>query len=95
MDIHSVNTRIGLVLFLVYVQQYFGFVLLCAFAPDTMKQPSLGGMNFAVVCGFGLIIQAFFLALVYMVFCKPEPAATPELTEGALAEEMLKEEGSA
>ena len=93
--IHSANTRVGLVLFLVYVQEYFGFVLLCAFAKDTMSQPSIGGMNFAVVCGLGLIIQAFVLALIYMLFCKPEPSPLPDLTEGALAEEAQKEEGSA
>ena len=89
----SENTRIGLVLFLVYLHEYVGFILLCAFAKETMAQPSLGGMNFAVVCGFGLIIEAFVLALIYMAFCKPDP--TPEITEGELAEEAQKEEGSA
>jgi uncharacterized membrane protein (DUF485 family) len=93
--VHSENTRIGLVLFIVYVQEYFGFVLMCAFAKDTMSQPSVGGMNFAVVCGFALIIQAFVLALIYMIFCKPEAAPIDDLTEGALAEELEKEEGSA
>ena len=82
-------------LFIVYLQEYFGFVLLCAFAQDTMMQRSLGGMNFAVVCGFALIIQAFVLAMIYMVFCKPDPGPLPELTEGELAEEAMKEEGSA
>jgi uncharacterized membrane protein (DUF485 family) len=64
------NTRLGLVLFAVYVLIYGGFMALSAFAPETMKQPLLGGANVAVVYGFGLIVAALVLALVYMKLCR-------------------------
>ena len=92
--VHSQNTRLGLALFLVYLQQYVGLALLCTLIKSDGTKKSIGGMNFAVVCVFGLIIEAGVLALIYLVFCKAEPAPIPELTEGELAVEAQKEEGS-
>jgi uncharacterized membrane protein (DUF485 family) len=89
------NARFGLVLFLIYLALYLGFIVMAAWAQNVMARPALGGMNVAVVYGFALIIAAFLLAMVYMVFCKPDPAPAADLTEGALAEEAQKEEGSA
>jgi uncharacterized membrane protein (DUF485 family) len=89
------NARFGLVLFLIYLVLYIGFVLLSAWAQSFMGRPSFGGMNVAVVYGFTLIIAAFVLAMIYMAFCKSDPAPIPDLTEGELADEAQKEEGSA
>jgi uncharacterized membrane protein (DUF485 family) len=58
-------SRIGLVLFSVYLLLYGGFVLLNTFAPATMEMTPFGGVNLAVLYGIGLIISAFVLALVY------------------------------
>jgi uncharacterized membrane protein (DUF485 family) len=64
------NTRMGVVLFLVYVVFYGGFMALSAFAPARMSEPFFGGVNLAVVYGFSLILVALVLALVYMKVCR-------------------------
>jgi uncharacterized membrane protein (DUF485 family) len=64
------NTRMGVVLFVVYVVFYGGFMALSAFAPDTMSRPVLAGVNLAVVYGFSLIAAALLLALLYMKTCR-------------------------
>ena len=59
------NARLGLVLFSIYLLLYGGFVLLAAFAPQSMEIQLLGGVTLAIWYGFGLIIAAFILALFY------------------------------
>ena len=66
------NARLGVVLFMVYLAIYATFVYLSAFRADLMGKPSLGGVNLAIVYGFGLIGGAFVLAIVYMIFCKSD-----------------------
>lgn len=77
------NTRLGLILFAVYTVFYGGFVLLSAFAPGSMEATPLAGVNLAVLYGFGLIIGAFVLALVYGFLCGPE---SDEPTDGGAAQ---------
>ena len=57
--------RLGLVLFLIYVLLYSGFVVGMAVAPAWMSRAVPGGVNVAVIYGFGLIGIAFVLALIY------------------------------
>ena len=64
------NTRMGVILFIVYVVFYGGFMALSAFSPDTMSRPFLAGVNLAVVYGFALIVAALVLALIYMKVCR-------------------------
>ena len=64
------NTRMGVILFIVYVIFYGGFMALSAFSPETMSEPFLGGVNVAVVYGFALIIVPLLLAFVYMKLCR-------------------------
>jgi len=68
------NARLGLWLFAVYLLLYLGFVFLSAFAPDMMERPVLAGLNLAIVYGFGLIIGAFVMAILYGMLCKSEPS---------------------
>jgi uncharacterized membrane protein (DUF485 family) len=56
---------IGLLLFAVYLLLYSGFVLLAAFSPESMETTPLAGVNLAIWYGFGLIVAALALALVY------------------------------
>ncbi|MFQ5733073.1 MAG: DUF485 domain-containing protein [Planctomycetaceae bacterium] len=63
-------TRIGLVLFAVYLLLYGGFVGLNAFAPETMEATPIEGVNLAILYGFGLIAAAFALALLYGWLCR-------------------------
>jgi uncharacterized membrane protein (DUF485 family) len=72
----SHNARLGLALFVLYLLLYGGFVGLATFAPNAMGKPALAGVNLAVVYGFGLIVAALVLALVYMLLCRAEAPAT-------------------
>ena len=89
------NARVGLILFAVYLAVYAGFIYLSAFARDVMAKPSVGGVNLATVYGFGLILGAFVMALLYMVLCKPEVDPRPEPTEAEVAAKAVEEEGAA
>jgi uncharacterized membrane protein (DUF485 family) len=64
-DMTSNVSPIGLKLFALYFAAYAVFVALNAFWPDVMKTPAFAGINLAVVYGFGLIIGAFVLAVIY------------------------------
>jgi uncharacterized membrane protein (DUF485 family) len=64
------NTRVGVILFVVYVVFYGGFMALSAFSPETMSEPFLGGVNLAVVYGFALIIVPLALGFIYMKLCR-------------------------
>jgi uncharacterized membrane protein (DUF485 family) len=63
------NARLGMWLFLLYASFYGGFVLISTFRPAWMQQ-IIAGVNLAVWYGFGLIVFALVLALVYMVSCR-------------------------
>jgi uncharacterized membrane protein (DUF485 family) len=79
------NARIGLVFFAVYLVLYGGFVLLAAFSPDSMEATPLAGVNLAIWFGFGLIIAAIVLALVYGWVCRaggPQSRSGRETHEG-------------
>jgi uncharacterized membrane protein (DUF485 family) len=64
------NARTGLILFACYLISYAGFIALSAFAPGVMSRPAFAGLNFAIVYGFSLIINAFALALIYGWLCR-------------------------
>ena len=59
------SSRIGLVLFVFYLLLYGGFVFINTFSPETMEATPWKGVNVAILYGFGLIIAAFVLALIY------------------------------
>ncbi len=61
-------SRLGLALFAIYLALYGGFVLLNTFAPATMEATPWAGINVAILYGFGLIIGAVLLALIYGMF---------------------------
>src|SRR5262245_61615947 len=64
------NARVGMVLFVLYVSVYAGFVLLNAFWPAVMSDNQVGGVNLSVAYGLGLIVLAFVLALGYSWVCR-------------------------
>lgn len=76
--------RMSFSLFAVYLVLYGGFVFLNAYAPSAMEVTLLGGVNLAILYGFGLILVAFILALVYgwiAVDAAQEPAPANARTE--------------
>jgi uncharacterized membrane protein (DUF485 family) len=68
------NSRLGLILFVIYLAFYLGFVLINAFAADVMETIVLAGLNLAIVYGFALIVIALLLAGIYGVMCRAEPS---------------------
>jgi uncharacterized membrane protein (DUF485 family) len=64
------NARLGVVVFLLYLVIYIGFIYLNAFDRQRMAADAIGGVNLAVIYGFGLIIAAFVLAIVYLMLCR-------------------------
>ena len=77
------NTRLGLVLFAIYLALYLGFVLVNAFAADVMDRIVLAGLNLAIVSGFGLIFVAVLLAFIYGGFCRSEPVDESSVDGGS------------
>lgn len=69
-EIAQRNARNGLILFAIYVALYGGFILLAVFRSDLLAAPSIGGVNLAITYGFGLIVAALVLALIYTVLCR-------------------------
>jgi uncharacterized membrane protein (DUF485 family) len=74
------NAKIGMTLFCVYLVLYGGFVGLSAFSPETMEWMPIEGVNLAILYGFGLIVAAFVMAMLYGFLCrgKDEPGPPTE-----------------
>jgi uncharacterized membrane protein (DUF485 family) len=69
------NARIGIVLFVVYLAFYAGFVLLGTFALSFLAQRPWAGVNLAIWYGFGLIVSAMAVALLYSWLCRVRDAS--------------------
>lgn len=67
--------RLGVVLFAVYGAVYAGFIVVNLVSPKLMGSLILPGQNLAVVYGFGLIVFALLMALVYNAACGRREAA--------------------
>ena len=65
----SYKSRLGVRMFLVYAVVYAGFVLINVLWPKVMGIIIIRGLNLAVVYGFGLIVFAMVLALIYNWMC--------------------------
>ena len=64
------NARLGLVLFVIYLLLYGGFVFMSAFMPNSMEATPIAGVNLAILYGFGLIVAALVMAMVYGFFAR-------------------------
>ncbi len=68
------KTRLGIVMFSVYALVYAGFVFINLIDPEIMEIVIPGGVNLAVAYGFGLIIFALILAVIYNAKCNKKEA---------------------
>ena len=75
------KTRLGIQMFSVYALVYAGFVFINLLAPMIMEIVLPGGVNLAVVYGFGLIIFALVLAVIYNAKCNSKEALLNVRTE--------------
>lgn len=65
----DIKARIGFVLFVIYGVVYGGFVAINTFDPQSMSRTIIFDLNLAVIYGFGLIIFAIVLGLIYNAVC--------------------------
>jgi uncharacterized membrane protein (DUF485 family) len=70
------TARYGMVLFLIYLAFYGGFVGLNAFSPIQMESTPALGLNLAILYGFALIIAAMVLSLVYTWQCRSQSSSS-------------------
>ena len=63
------KTRLGVWMFLAYAVIYAGFVAINVANPALMESRIVFGVNLATVYGFGLIVLALILALIYNHLC--------------------------
>ena len=89
------NTRLGLILFVIYLLLYLGFVLGNAFMADVMEKKVLLGLNLAIVYGFTLIKMAFVLSMIYGWMCRTEPQTPTEIDSIASEQDGAASEASA
>ena len=74
--------RLGIYMFISYALVYAGFVIINISNAVLMEKTILLGLNLAVVYGFGLIILALVLALIYSMMCsKKEAELNPQVKE--------------
>lgn len=69
-----------------YLLLYGGFVLLAAFWPEIMERTPLAGVNLAIWYGFGLIVAAIVLALVYGWVCRLGTERSRDMSDGTRSE---------
>jgi len=67
------KTRIGIGMFIAYTLVYAGFVAINAVKPSLM-QTIVFGQTLAVTYGFGLLIFALVLAVIYNQLCNAAEA---------------------
>lgn len=60
------SARLGMVLFLIYLALYGGFMYLAAFRPGSMGWRPFGGVNLAIWYGMLLIVSPLALAAIYL-----------------------------
>ncbi len=63
------KATLGLWLFGAYCLVYSGFVAINTFKPKMMESKTLFGLNLACFYGFGLIVLAIVMGLVYNALC--------------------------
>ncbi len=63
------KAKLGIYLFIFYAIVYGIFVAINVLSPKTMGTILLGELNIAVVYGFGLIVLAIVMGLIYNYMC--------------------------
>ncbi len=62
------KTKLGLIMFTAFTPIYLAFIFLAVISPTTMGN-DIGPLNVAIVFGFGIIILAVILAVIYNYIC--------------------------
>ena len=62
------KTKLGFIMFVVYTIVYFVFIIIAVTNPQMLGN-DVGSLNLAITYGFGIIILAIILALIYNWAC--------------------------
>lgn len=65
----AVKAKLGIYLFFVYLIIYGGFVAITIARPTLMNVETIAGLNLACTYGFGLILLAIIMGLIYNTLC--------------------------
>jgi len=65
----KVKTKLGIILFFIYLIIYAGFVFIGTVYPQVLGFKVISGLNLAYVYGMGLIVLAGVMGLIYNFFC--------------------------
>jgi uncharacterized membrane protein (DUF485 family) len=65
----AAKAKLGIYLFFVYLIVYGGFVAITLASPTLMNGEIIFGLNLACTYGFGLIILAIVMGLIYNSLC--------------------------
>jgi uncharacterized membrane protein (DUF485 family) len=76
----GIKTRLGIRMFIIYAFVYAGFVILNTLDPAIMETVILG-QSLSIIYGFGLIVFAVILALIYNAICAKAEAEVTEANE--------------
>ncbi len=63
------KAKLGIYMFIIYVIIYSGFIAINVLEPKIMGLILFAGLNLAVVYGFGLIILAVVMGVIYNHLC--------------------------
>jgi uncharacterized membrane protein (DUF485 family) len=77
------KTRLGMIMFAIYVPIYLIFVFICVLNQKLMAM-DIGSLNLAIVFGFFLIILAIIQALVYNYICSKREKMDQEIDKGGV-----------
>jgi len=64
----SYKTKLGIIMFAIYTPIYLAFILISVISPSFMAK-DVGGLNVAIVYGFGIIVLAIIQAIIYNNIC--------------------------
>lgn len=70
----KIKSKIGLTLFWIYALIYAAFIVINVIDPKIMGLILFGGLNLAVIYGFGLIILAIIMGILYNNYCNKKEA---------------------
>jgi uncharacterized membrane protein (DUF485 family) len=63
------KARLGVYFFIFYTFFYAGFIAINVMSPKTMGIIVMAGLNLACIYGFGLILLAILMGLIYNHMC--------------------------
>lgn len=78
------KTGLGVKMFIPYALVYAGFIGINVISPLSMETEVVMGLNLAVFYGFGLIILALVMAVVYNQACNNKEAELENVSEKSI-----------